>query len=223
MNRREFMVAASGVAGGAAAATAAASTPVVAQEEGSDGDSGGNATANESDGGGAENATDGGGGGGGGGGPTETVTLVNYAFEPATESPMQIQPGTTVKFVWETDNHNIAVDSTPDGSSWEGHEAIENAPFEYEHTFETEGTYEFHCTPHVGLGMTGTIEVTEDAGGGGGGGAAAADVDIHDLGVPLQKHWLGIAAIFAIFMSLVFTFYLLKYGESAHTSSPGRR
>ena len=42
------------------------------------------------------------------------------------------------------------------------------------------------------------------------------------MGVPIQAHWVGIATILAIMSSLMFTFYVLKYGESAHSSSPGR-
>ncbi len=201
LSRRGFLVGTVGVAG----ATAASSAALAQEGNESDGDTGGNETAgNESEGNESES---GGGGGGGGGGPTKTVTLVNYAFEPATESPMQIQPGTTVKFVWETDNHNIAVDSTPDGASWEGHEAIENAPFEYEHTFETEGTYEFHCTPHVGLGMTGTIEVTQDAGSGGGGGEAGPAKLVPDGALTLL-----IGTVAGMISTLSLVYFFMRYG-----------
>ena len=50
------------------------------------------------------------------GGESVTVELVDYAYEPGTDSPLAIEPGTTVEFVWVTDNHNINVDSTPDGA-----------------------------------------------------------------------------------------------------------
>jgi hypothetical protein len=58
------------------------------------------------------------------------------------------------------------------------------------------------------------------------GTAAASEgggVDLHNLGVPILAHWVGVAAIFGIVVSLVFTFYVLKYGESAHSSSPNRK
>ena len=58
----------------------------------------------------------------------------------------------------------------------------------------------------------------ETAGGGGGG-----EVDPHELGVPFQAHFVGIATLLAIFVSLVFSFYVLKYGESPHSSSPNRK
>jgi len=34
--------------------------------------------------------------------------------------------------------------------------------------------------------------------------------------------WVGLAFM-GIFVTLVFTFYLLKYGESAHTAAPNKR
>jgi hypothetical protein len=37
------------------------------------------------------------------------------------------------------------------------------------------------------------------------------------MGVPFQAHFVGIATILAVTLSLVFTFSLLKYGESANT------
>lgn len=95
---------------------------------------------------------------------TVTVELVDFAFEPGTDSPLEIPPGTTVQFVWETDTHNIVVDSQPEESEWEGHEPIEDTGFEHEHTFEVEGEYEFYCDPHIAVGMIGEIVVAEGAG-----------------------------------------------------------
>lgn len=217
MDRREFVLAAGGLT--ASAAAAAATTPVAGQDDGGDGQDGGGQdggeAGNETDGGG--NETDGG-GGAGGGGATEEVTVGpggENVFDPES---LTVEPGTTVVFAWDSDNHNVNPTSVPDGAEWEGHVEIENEGFEYEHTFETEGTYEYQCDPHVSVGMVGTIEVgaQEEA-------AAGGEVDIHDVGVPIQKHFVGLATFLAIFVSLVFTFYLLKYGESAHTSSPGRK
>lgn len=193
MRRRDFLRVASGATGAAAAGAVAA--PVAAQ--------------------------------------TVTVSLVDFAFEPGTESPLTIPPGTTVQFVWETDNHNIIVESQPDDANWEGHETIENSGFETEHTFDVVGDYEFFCQPHEGLGMVGTIVVEEgaeidDAGGDGGGagdgghGGGGGEGDLHELGVPIQAHFVGSATILAILVTLIFTFFFLKYGESAHTGFPGK-
>ena len=154
------------------------------------------------------------------GGPTKTVTVGpdgSLVYEPGTSDPLKIAPGTTVEFVWDSDNHNIAVESQPDAADWQGHETLENAGFTYSHTFETLGTYEYFCQPHKTAGMVASIEVVENpnAGGGGGGG----EKELHSLGVPIQAHWVGAATILAIVVTVIFTFYILKYGESAHTGT----
>ena len=211
MKRRDFLRAASVPA---AAATASAAAGTGAAQETSEGTATGNSTGT-STGTGTGTATS------GGGGPTETVTVGpggSLVFSPGTDEPLQIAPGTTVEFVWESDNHNIVVDSQPEGAGWEGHEPIENTGFTYEHTFETLGTYEYYCAPHQSAGMVGTIEVVEnpDAGGGGGGGG---EKELHSFGVPIHAHWVGAATILGIIVTIIFTFYVLKYGESAHTGT----
>lgn len=192
MRRRDFLRVASGATG--AAAAGATATPVVGQE-------------------------------------TVTVELVDFAFEPGTDSPLEIPPGTTVHFVWETDSHNIVVESQPEDADWAGNETIENAGFETDHTFEVEGEYAFYCQPHRGLGMEGTIIVDADAEidqgggddhGGGGGSEGGGEIELHNLGVPIHAHFVGSATILAIMVTLVFTFFFLKYGESAHTGFPGK-
>lgn len=205
MRRREFLLA----SGGAAGATAAASGHAEGRPDGADaGFVNGGRLRQEGD------------------GDVVEVELVNYAFEPATDSSLEIEPGTTVRFVWVTDTHNIVVENQPGDANWEGHEAIENSGFEYEFTFEVEGTYEFFCRPHINQGMEGTIVVGETSDGGTGDGplpAAERELDPHAIGVPLQKHFIGFGTFFGITLTLVFTFYVLKYGESAHTGSPNRR
>ena len=160
-----------------------------------------------------------------GDGETATVTVGpggSLVYSPGTDSPLQIAPGTTVEFVWESDNHNIVVDSQPDDGGWEGTPGgsgeIYNTGYTYSHTFETLGSYEYYCQPHRTAGMVGTIEVVENpnAGGGGGGGG---EKELHSFGVPIHAHWVGAATILGIIVTIIFTFYVLKYGESAHTGT----
>ena len=140
----------------------------------------------------------------------------NLVFEPET---VNVEPGATVTWEWDSDNHNIVPESQPDGAEWEGHEPLENEGFTYEHTFETEGTYSYYCQPHRSAGMVGEVVVGGGGGGGGdGGGGGGGEVDPEHMGVPIQAHFVGIATILAILVSLVFTFFLLKYGESPHAS-----
>ena len=219
MKRRDFLKAATGAAGGAAVSGVA--SPVAAQEttEAPTTQSSGNGTQTA---GGA--TTQAGGGGGGGGGGTKTVAVGpggNYVFTPGTEEPLVIAPGTTVKFVWESDNHNVVPESQPEGANWSGHEPIENTGFSFSSTFETLGTYEYFCQPHKALGMVGTIEVKE-GGAQAAASAARTEPEPEEMGVPIQAHFVGIATILMLVVSFIYTFFFLKYGESAHSSSPNR-
>jgi len=127
------------------------------------------------------------------------------AFSPDS---VTVTPGTEVTWVWGTDGHNVVVDSQPDGAEWEGHEPIENTGFEYSHTFEVEGTYEYFCRPHIANGMEGTIEVTEDAGGdGGGGNAGPPEVPASALNLTL-----GIGGVMAA--TIAGAFFFIKHGGS---------
>jgi len=210
-------VSAAAAAAGAAGSSAAAQDAPALQEGGNE--SGGNQSGggNES---GAGNESGGGNQSGGGGATTEVVVGPggDLVFDPAE---VTIAPGDTVHWVWDSDNHNIAPGSTPEGAEWEGHPEIANAGTEYSHTFETTGTFEYVCEPHVASGMEGSVVVQEGGGGGGGGGAEEFD-PLH-IGVPMQKHYIGAATFLAIFATIGFTFYLLKYGESANTSYPNKK
>ncbi|WP_227354982.1 plastocyanin/azurin family copper-binding protein [Haladaptatus salinisoli] len=230
MKRRDFLLAASGVAGG----TAAAAAPAGAQQtttSGGGNQSGGNGTGgNQTSGGGNQssgNQSSGnksqGGGGGGGGGPTKTVKVGpggNLTFEP---SEVTIPPGGTIKWVWESNTHNVVPESQPSGSSWQGSPGAPSKTYDsgytYSHTFDTPGEYAYFCQPHKSAGMTGTITVGS---AGGGGGGAAEEADPEEMGVPFQAHYVGIATILMMVVSLIYTFFFLKYGESAHTSGGNR-
>ncbi|MFC4449699.1 plastocyanin/azurin family copper-binding protein [Halorussus aquaticus] len=219
MKRRDFLTAATGVAGGAGAGVTAAA----AQETTTT--SSGNATASGNETTTATNGTTTSGGSSGGGGPTKEVTVGpggSLVFEPAE---ITIAPGTTIKWVWESDNHNVVPESQPEGSSWEGTPGgaskTYNTGYEYSHTFETTGTYEYFCQPHKTAGMVGTITVQE-GGGGGGGGGGQAEANPEHMGVPFQAHFVGLATLLMMAVSLVYTFFLLKYGESPHASGGNR-
>lgn len=162
----------------------------------------------------------------GGGGGQATVAVGpngNFVFEPGTDEPLYVTPGTTVTFVWESNTHNIVVESQPQGADWQGVEEIHDAGYEHSHTFETAGQYHYYCRPHRDLGMVADLVVNEaGAPPGDGAEAGGGEVDPEELGVPFQAHYVGIATILAIVVSLLFAFFLLKYGESTHSNSPGR-
>jgi halocyanin-like protein len=138
------------------------------------------------------------------------------AFSP---TKIWIDTGTEVVFEWVSDGHNVLPESQPEGAGWEGSgPALEDSGFTYSHTFETGGMYPYFCQPHESLGMKGAIAVgddveTESVGGGGG-----TPVDPEHMGVPFHPHYVGVSTIVMMVVSLLFVFYVLKYGESPHTS-----
>jgi plastocyanin len=220
MNRRDFLRAAGGAAGTAAAtgAASAEADPALSQADNESGSGnqtgGGNASGNQS---GNESDPL---GEAGEGGP-ETVKVGpggDYVFAPGTDKPLYIAPGKTVEFVWESDNHNVVPESQPSDASWEGVPEIHNTGHSAEFTFEVLGQYHYICEPHENLGMVGDIVVNEsgEAPGGGGGGAFNPE----HMGVPFQAHFVGIATVVMMLVSLVFTFFTVKYGESRHSNSP---
>lgn len=101
--------------------------------------------------------------GGPGNGDENTVTVGpngDLSFDP---KEITVETGTTVTWVWESDNHNVVVESQPDGANWEGTEGGESDLYdeghEYEFAFETTGAYEYFCAPHKSAGMVGTVVV----------------------------------------------------------------
>lgn len=136
----------------------------------------------------------------------------NFAFAPPV---IQIDPGTTVQWKWtgQGGGHNVV----DEGGEFESGSPVSEAGVNFEHDFEDAGTYKYYCQPHRSLGMKGVVVVGPlETGGAGGGGQA--ETDPQAMGVPFQAHWVGIAAILATFIALVFTFFLLKYGVSPHAS-----
>ncbi|MGM0591309.1 MAG: halocyanin domain-containing protein [Halobacteriota archaeon] len=102
-----------------------------------------------------------------------------FAYTPAN---LWIDPGTTVTFDWVSDTHTVTVESQPNGAGWEGSPSVEDTGFSYEHTFETEGMYEYYCEPHLALGMVGGVAVGDEvptvemSTGGGGDGARGVPI-----------------------------------------------
>jgi len=220
MKRRDFLRAASGAAGASAAVgtASAQSAPVSQTDNGTAGNSTGNATAGNATG----NATDGSGGSESlpGEGTTKTVTVGpggQTVFDPET---VYIQPGGTIEWEWASDGHNVAptTEELPEGASWEGVTELHNSGYTYSHQFTATGEYPYVCTPHEGVGMVGSVVVNESGQAPGSGGEP--EINPEEMGVPFQAHYVGIATVLMMLVSLVYTFFAVKYGESRHASSP---
>jgi halocyanin-like protein len=211
MNRRDFIR----TAGGAAGATAAVSASTGTAAASSEGGGGGGAT--KPDFGGWLDGANGYSGSVADKTGNKEVTVKvgagskGYAFNPAA---VHVDKGTTVKFEWTGNGgaHNVV---SADGGPLDSGAAVGGSGVQYEHTFEKSGIFNYKCGPHAGLGMKGSVVVGSDyptvkAGGGG-------EKSLHEMGVPFQAHYVGLATILMVLVSLVFTFFLLKYGESPHT------
>lgn len=85
---------------------------------------------------------------------TSSVTIENYAFSPAT---VKVKKGT--KVTW-TNRDSVKHDVAPDDASdaFKGSELLAKGE-SYSFTFNTVGTYSYHCSPHPY--MKATVEVVE--------------------------------------------------------------
>jgi halocyanin-like protein len=143
----------------------------------------------------------------------------NLAFAPAG---VWVDVGTTVVWEWngEGGGHNVVADGGP--AALDSGAPVAEAGTTYEYTFEEgdAGITNYYCSPHQALGMLGAVAVGEEvstvsAGGGGG------EKELEELGVPIQAHWVGAATILGIIVTIIYTFYILKYGESPNTGNTG--
>ncbi|SFL03729.1 plastocyanin [Halogranum rubrum] len=193
-----------------------ATTTAAGNESAGNASAGGNTTAgNQSAGGnqsGGGNESGGGnqsGSGGSSGGMSKTVIVGpgnELVFDPAE---VEVTPGSTITWVWESDNHNVVPESVPEGASWEGtggDSEVFNTGHEYSHTFETEGTYEYYCAPHQSAGMVGSVSVSQDAGSSGGGGGGGPPT------VPDSAKSLGVATTFSMIATLGLAYFFMKFG-----------
>ncbi|MFC6727493.1 PQQ-binding-like beta-propeller repeat protein, partial [Natronoarchaeum mannanilyticum] len=101
---------------------------------------------------------------GGGGGEIDHEVTVGpqgeFVFEP---TELRVEPGETVRWTWESDNHTLTPQTQPAGGDWQGNPQVEGDGYVYEHTFDAEGVYEYVCEPHAALGMEGTVVVGDGA------------------------------------------------------------
>lgn len=96
-------------------------------------------------------------GGGGGGGCTPTATKVCLNALSFSPTNLTVTAGTTV--MWQ--NGSVATHTvTSDAGSAQTYDSGNIGPAgTFSQTFNTAGTYNYHCTYHVANGMTGTITV----------------------------------------------------------------
>jgi plastocyanin len=92
-----------------------------------------------------------------------------FVFSPAV---VWVEPGATVSWSVEAGSHSATAyhsdndkpHRVPEGSSTFD-SGVLGAGGSFEHTFETEGVYNYYCTPHESLGMVGLVIVGSAEGG----------------------------------------------------------
>jgi len=73
-----------------------------------------------------------------------------------------VSVGDVVEWRWDSDGHNVVVESQPSNASWSGTGdagTTFDEGYVYAHRFEVAGSYEYECYPHQNLGMAGSVVV----------------------------------------------------------------
>lgn len=86
------------------------------------------------------------------------VMMTNQSFTPEN---LEVEVGTTV--TWINDSSEIHTVTSGTGGEHDGiFDSGEVTPGEeYSYTFDETGTYDYYCIPHLNVGMTGTVTVTD--------------------------------------------------------------
>ena len=132
-----------------------------------------------------------------------------YGFGPPA---IHVDNGATVQWEWtgEGGGHNVVSDG--EGPLDSG-STVSDAGVNYEHTFESDGIYNYVCVPHEGLDMKGSVVVgsdypTQSTGGGGGAGPPQ---------VPNSAKTLGVATSVVMVATLGMAYVFLRYGGDYET------
>jgi plastocyanin len=88
-----------------------------------------------------------------------TVLTGNYYFNPAS---LNVAVGDTIRWQWVNGSHTTTSSSIPAGAAtWDKLITSSNQVYEYQVTVA--GTYNYVCTPHVGMGMIASFVATDPA------------------------------------------------------------
>jgi halocyanin-like protein len=211
MNRRDFLRTAGGTAGGTAALTASGSASA-AEDGGEDGGGGGSPdyggylnSANNYDG----NTVD-------ARGQDEVTIEVGAGSDGLAFGPAAVWVDVGTSIIWEWTGEGGAHNVISDNSDVDSGGPVSDAGTTYEVNPEESQIIEYYCSPHQSQGMLGAVAVGDDipiAQPSEGPG----EPELHDAGVDIQEHFVGVAVILAMCITSVFTFFVLKYGESPNT------
>jgi plastocyanin len=90
-----------------------------------------------------------------------TIDVKNFAFAPSSLPTVRI--GDTIHWVWVEGMHTTTSSTIPAGAAtWDQMIDVDHLSFDYIPTIL--GVYNYVCTPHVTLGMTGSFTVISPSG-----------------------------------------------------------
>jgi len=99
--------------------------------------------------------------------PREAAAVVAVGDGGLSFAPdsVEVAVGERVVWMWESSNHNVRPSGTPSGSDFSGTPGGDgdyyDEGYEFAHTFEVAGEYDYYCALHRSAGMTGSVTVTE--------------------------------------------------------------
>lgn len=84
------------------------------------------------------------------------ISQSGYTFSPST---LTVNVGDVVRWVWSSGTHTTTSQSVPDGAAtWDSPLTSSSTSFEY--TVTVAGNYDYVCTYHASMGMTGSFTAT---------------------------------------------------------------
>jgi plastocyanin len=82
------------------------------------------------------------------------ISVQNFSFSPASIPDVIV--GDTVRWVWVSGTHTTTSTTIPAAAAtWDS--PISSTHTSYEYAVTTAGTYNYKCTPHASMGMTGSF------------------------------------------------------------------
>lgn len=90
---------------------------------------------------------------------THNIVVADYSFSPST---LTVALGDTIMWTWSSGTHTTTSTTIPSGAtSWNANINSSSTTFIYVPTMA--GTYNYQCTFHVSMGMTGSFTVNTTA------------------------------------------------------------
>jgi plastocyanin len=90
-----------------------------------------------------------------------TISVQDFVFVPSQLTNVRI--GDTVRWIWVSGTHTTTSTSIPNGAAAWDH-PITSSSLSFDYIPSVPGTYDYHCSIHFAMGMTGSFTVTNPTG-----------------------------------------------------------